>query len=127
MHKTVAKRVLSASLQRLPVQFEMNALVDDLAQDSARLPAAVDDLISTVGSPQDTEDMQEQLHHLDTVMTGIRSHLTSLFSLGPVEKILSESADSGKRSQGVRKWFDTCFEETKKLTSQLSTSLQDTQ
>lgn len=127
MHKMVAKKVLSASLQRLPNQPEMNTIVDDLAKDSALLPAAVDDLISTVDSPQDAEDMLERLHHMDTVLDGIQSRLTSLFSLEPVAKMLSESVDAGKRSPGVRKWFETCFAETKKLTSQLSASLQGAQ
>ncbi|KAJ3531422.1 hypothetical protein NMY22_g8162 [Coprinellus aureogranulatus] len=127
LHKTVAKKVLSASLQGLPVQPELNAVVDGLANDSALLPAAVDDLISTTYSPQDTSDMLEQLLHLDTIMVGIQSRLTSLFSLEPVEKMLRESVAAGKKEPGVRKWFDTCFAEIKKLTSQLSTSLQATQ
>ncbi|TEB31310.1 hypothetical protein FA13DRAFT_1732759 [Coprinellus micaceus] len=127
LHKTVAKRVLSATLQRLPVQPEVNTIVDDLAKDSATFPAAVDDLISTVYSPQDTEEMVEQLHHMDTVLAKVQSHLTSLFELEPIEKMLKESVDAGKKSSDVRKWFGTCFDEIKKLTSLLSTSLRDTQ
>lgn len=123
----MAKRVLSATLQRLPVQPEVNTIVDDLAKDSATFPAAVDDLISTVYSPQDTEEMVEQLHHMDTVLAKVQSHLTSLFELEPIEKMLKESVDAGKKSSDVRKWFGTCFDEIKKLTSLLSTSLRDTQ
>ncbi|KAJ2931407.1 hypothetical protein H1R20_g5765, partial [Candolleomyces eurysporus] len=97
MHKTVVKRVFSAPLQNAPVQQEINSIVDILANDSPTLPAAVDDLIATVYSPQDKEEMLDQLHHLDGVIDRIKSHIDSLFALEPVGDLLKEATGTGKK------------------------------
>ena len=127
MHKTVMKRVFSAPLQNAPIQQEINPIVDLLANDSPTLPAAVDDLIATVYSPQDKADMLGQLHHLGGVIDSIKFHIDSLFALEPVGELLKEATGTGKKTPDVKRWFGTCFEEIKKLIAQMSTSLQDAQ
>ena len=127
MHKTVIKRVLSAPLHNATIQQEINPIIDLLANDSPTLPAAVDDLIATVYSPQDKGEMLHQLHDLEGVIDSIRSHLDSLFVSEPVGELLKEAMGAGKKTPDVKRWFGTCFEEIKKLIAQMSTTLQDAQ
>ncbi|KAF6765202.1 hypothetical protein DFP72DRAFT_335888 [Ephemerocybe angulata] len=128
LHKNVIKKVLSAPLQGLASHKDVNPIVDELASDSAALPAAVDDLVSTIYSPQDVTDMVDQLQSLSGAVLGIQSNLNALFALDLVAELFNQPlTSSGKKTPDVRKWFDTCFEEIKSLITQLSNSLQDSQ
>jgi len=123
LHKTVIKRVLSGSLQTLANDEALNSALDELAKDSPALPAAVDDLVSTVYGPQDEEEMSQHLHALQDVIDDIQSHINALFALEPVAETLKASGGKGQKSPDAQKWFETCFGEIKKLINQLSESL----
>lgn len=124
----MVKKALSPAVQRLQIQPQVNSIVDQLASDSASLPAAIDDVVATVDSPQDPAEMSEELQHLHGVVLNIQSRLDALFALQPVGDLMKESISAtGKSNTDIRKWFQTCFKQIEQLTSDMSKSLQDEQ
>ncbi|EAU88543.1 hypothetical protein CC1G_04249 [Coprinopsis cinerea okayama7 len=121
LHKYVAKRLLSAPYDSLPIQTHLNPLLDSLAKDSALFAAAVDDLASTVYAPQDTEEMSLQLRNFTDFIETLSSRITSILSLPSVGELLK---GSGKEAS-AQKWFDTCFDQLNKSIKELSDVLPD--
>src|ERR1700759_2237790 len=102
LHKRIGRDLLSS----ITYPTEYNTHLDALPQHSSALLVASDELVASMYSPQNAENITAELAAFKTIIQTLQSSIVPLL----------EQKKDGK----IKLWFTTCFEQVLKAVAALS-------